>query len=53
MAGINQIKISELPTKETPSTNDYLVVDDGTTTYKAKLSTVIDTVISVAINAEY
>ena len=36
MAGINQIKISELPTKEAPSTNDYLVMDDGSETSRIK-----------------
>lgn len=36
MAGINQIKISELPTKENPSTNDYLVMDDGSETSRIK-----------------
>lgn len=36
MAGTNQIKISELPTKENPSTNDYLVMDDGSETSRIK-----------------
>ena len=36
MAGTNQIKISELPTKENTSTNDYLVMDDGSETSKIK-----------------
>lgn len=36
MAGTNQIKISELPTKENPSTNDYLVMDDASETSRIK-----------------
>lgn len=42
MAGTNQIKISELPAKETPSTNDYLVMDDGSETSKIKALTLFN-----------
>lgn len=42
MAGINQIKISELPTKENPSTNDYLVMDDGSETSRIKALTLFN-----------
>ena len=42
MAGINQIKISELPTKESPSTNDYLVMDDGSETSRIKALTLFN-----------
>ena len=42
MAGINQIKISELPTKETPSTNDYLIMDNGSETSKIKALTLFN-----------
>ncbi|MCI6090650.1 MAG: hypothetical protein MR695_08805 [Solobacterium sp.] len=42
MAEINQIKISELPTKENPSTNDYLVMDDGSETSRIKALTLFN-----------
>lgn len=42
MAGTNQIKISELPTKENPSTNDYLVMDDGSETSRIKALTLFN-----------
>lgn len=42
MAETNQIKISELPTKENPSTNDYLVMDDGSETSKIKALTLFN-----------
>lgn len=48
-----QTSINQLPEKTTVTNNDYIIVDNGTTTYKAKLSKVIDTVISGAINASY
>lgn len=48
-----QTSVNDLPEKTTVKSNDYIIVDNGTTTYKAKLSTVIDTVISGAINASY
>ncbi len=49
----SQVEAVDLPEKTTVTSNDYIIVDNGTTTYKAKLSTVIDTVINGAINAEY
>ena len=49
----SQVGAIDLPEKTTVTSNDYIIVDDGTTTYKAKLSTVIDTVISEAINVSY
>lgn len=48
-----QTSVKDLPEKTTVKSNDYVIVDNGTTTYKAKLSTVIDTVVSGAINASY
>ena len=48
-----QTSVKDLPEKTTVTSNDYVIVDNGTTTYKAKLSTVIDTVINGAINASY
>lgn len=50
---ITQTSVKDLPEKTTVTSNDYVIVDNGTTTYKAKLSTVIDTVVSGAINASY
>ena len=43
MAGTNQIKISELPTKESPSANDYLVLDDGNETSRSKAEALNET----------
>lgn len=48
-----QTSVKDLPEKTTVTSNDYVIVDNGTTTYKAKLSTVIDTVVNGAINASY
>ena len=48
-----QTSVKDLPEKTTIRSNDYVIVDNGTTTYKAKLSTVIDTVVNGAINASY
>ena len=48
-----QTSVKDLPEKTTVTSNDYVIVDNGTPTYKAKLSTVIDTVVSGAINASY
>lgn len=48
-----QTSVNDLPEKATVTSNDYVIVDNGTTTYKAKLSTVIDTVVNGAINASY
>ena len=48
-----QTSVKDLPEKTTVTSNDYVIVDNGTTTYKVKLSTVIDTVVSGAINASY
>ena len=48
-----QTSVKDLPEKTTVTSNDYVIVDNGTTTYKAKLSKVIDTVVSGAINASY
>lgn len=48
-----QTNVKDLPEKTTVTSNDYIIVDNGTTTYKAKLSTVIDTVVNGAINASY
>ncbi len=48
-----QTSVKDLPEKTMVTSNDYVIVDNGTTTYKAKLSTVIDTVVSGAINASY
>lgn len=49
----SQVEAVDLPEKTTVTSNDYIIVDNGTTTYKAKLTTVIDTVIGEAINANY
>lgn len=48
-----QTSVKDLPEKTTVTSNDYVIVDNGTTTYKAKLLTVIDTVVNGAINASY
>ena len=48
-----QTSVKDLPEKTTVTSNDYVIVDNGTTTYKAKLSTVIETVVNGAINASY
>ncbi len=48
-----QTSVKDLPEKTTVTSTDYVIVDNGTTTYKAKLSTVIDTVVNGAINASY
>lgn len=53
MAQTSQVEAIDLPEKTTVTSSDYIVVDDGTTTYKAKLSTVIDSVVSGTINASY
>lgn len=49
----SQVEAIDLPEKTTVTSNDYIIVDDGITTYKAKLLTVIDAVVSEAINASY
>ena len=49
----SQVEAVDLPEKTSVTNNDYIIVDNGTTTYKVKLTTVIDTVSSGAINAEY
>lgn len=53
MAGTNQIKISKLPTKENPSTNDYLVMDDGSETSKIKAKDFINSFYPDFINLFY
>lgn len=53
MAGTNQIKISELPTKENPSTNDYLVMDDGSETSRIKAKDFINSFYPDFINSFY
>lgn len=53
MAGINQIKISELPTKENPSTNDYLVMDDASETSRIKAKDFINSFYPDFINLFY
>ena len=35
------VKITDLPTKQSVASTDYLVVDDGTTTYKAEKSKIV------------
>ena len=53
MAGTNQIKISELPTKKNPSTNDYLVMDDRSETSKIKAKDFINSFYPDFINLFY
>lgn len=53
MAGTNQIKISKLPTKENPSTNDYLVMDDASETSKIKAKDFINSFYPDFINLFY
>lgn len=52
-----QVELIDLPTKSSVDSTDYIVIDNGTTTYKVSLETVlnkaIDYALTTAIEAEY
>ena len=57
MAEVSQVEIIDLTTKSTVDSTDYIVIDNGTNTYKVSLEVVLDKAIdyalTTAIEAEY